>query len=350
MSSGVAMADVNASTLDTLLGAFHSDTSSGSDSNSSSDSDAPIVGALRRSYLQFGVSQDWQNQSILNASQFAKLDLYQIDALRDDNEDPFGTKKEMQGATRHFPCHVFWSKMLAPNKYSIWGRRTVGEGEQEAVIAMLEAQRAEREEYVRLKEQRRWQLATEKKVQEFKMVKSEQLAMARSETRRAIEARAQPAPVPNRSQTRRIASIVHRIFRREDSDELTEEQAASLVNQGLKRLGIAALAVGGVALSSALVYFKWLQDNGEEAQAAPGPRTTYPPLLGSFQNDLPLENASANDPIVSVTDRVFAMHLARIKAQPVRTSVVGDGEEQWTPEERDEWMREHKLNGIGARS
>ena len=342
------MADANASTLDTLLGAFHSDTSSGSDS--SSDSDAPIVGALRRSYLPFGVSQDWQNQSILSASQFAKLDLYQIDALRDDNEDPFGTKKEMQGATRHFPCHVFWSKMLAPNKYSIWGRRTVGEGEQEAVIAMLEAQRAEREEYVRLKEQRRWQLATEKKVQEFKMVKSEQLALARSETRRAIEARAQPAPAPTRSQTRRIASIVHRIFRREDSDELTEERTASLVNRGLARLGIATLAVGSVALVSALAYFKWLQDNGEEAQAASGPRTTYPPLLGSFQNDLPLENASANDPMASVTDRVFAMHLARTKAQPVRTSVVGDGEEQWTPEERDEWMREHKLNGIGARS
>ena len=57
-----------------------------------------------------------------------------------------------------------------------------------------------------------------------------------------------------------------------------------------------------------------------------------------------------NDPMVSVTDRVFAMHLARSKAQRVRTGVVEDGEEQWTPEERDEWMREHKLNGIGARS
>ena len=152
------------------------------------------------------------------------------------HEDPFGTKKEMQGATRHFPCHVFWSKMLEPNKYSIWGRRTVGEGEQESVIAMLEAQRAEREEYVRLKEERRWKLATEQKMREFKMAKSEQLAAARSEVRRASEARAQPAPAPNRSQTRRIASIVNRIARRNDSEDLTEEQTASLVNKGLKRL------------------------------------------------------------------------------------------------------------------
>ena len=175
-----------------------SDSSSAySSSDSDSDADAPVVaGALRRSYLKFGVSQDWQNQSILSASQFAKLDLYQIDALRDDNEDPFGTKKEMQCATRHFPCHVFWSKMIEPNKYSIWGRRTVGEGEQEAVIAMLEAQRAEREEYLRLKEERRWKLVTERKVREFKMAKSESLAMARSDARRASEARAQADPAP----------------------------------------------------------------------------------------------------------------------------------------------------------
>jgi len=328
------MADVN----------YDSDTSSDSSSSSSSDGDddVPTVGALRRSYFKFSVSQDWQNQSTLSASQFAKLDLYQIDALRDDYEDPFGTKKEMQGATRHFPCHVFWSKMLAPNKYSIWGRRTVGEGEQEAVIAMLEAQRAEREEYVRLKEERRWRLATERKMQEFKMAKSESLATARSDVRRASEARAQPAPAPTRSQTRRIASIVHRIFRRKDSDELSEEQAASLVNQGLKRLGIAALAVGSVALSSALVYFQWLQENDQEGDSGGG-ELLAPPEFPALAARID------NDPMASVTDRVFAMHLARTKAQPVRTGVVGDGEEQWTPEERDEWMREHKLNGIGTR-
>jgi len=336
MGSGVAMVDVNAGTLDALLGAYDSDTSS--DSGSDSDADAPVVaGALRRSYLKFGVSQDWQNQSILSASQFAKLDLYQIDALRDDNEDPYGTKKEMQGATRHFPCHVFWSKMLEPNKYSIWGRRTVGEGEQEAVIAMLEAQRAEREEYLRLKEERRWKLATERKVQEFKMAKSESLARARSDARRANEARAQPAPAPTRSQTRRIASIVHRILRRKDSEDLSEEQAASLLNRGLARLGIAALVAGGLALTSAMMYFQRLQEtgHGEELLALP----EFPALAARMDND----------PMASVTDRVFAMHLARSKAQRVRTSVVEDGEEQWTQEERDEWMREHKLIGIGTR-
>ena len=311
MSSGVAMADVNASTLDTLLGAFHSDTSSHTSSDSDSDSDAPIVGALRRSYLPFTVSQDWQNQSILSASQFAKLDLYQIDALRDDNEDPYGTKKEMQCATRHFPCHVFWSKMLAPNKYSIWGRRTVGEGEQEAVIAMLEAQRTEREEYLRLKTEREWTLATERKMREFKMAQSEQLAAARSDARRASEARAQQAPAPTRSQTRRIASIVNRIVRRNDSEDLTEEQTASLVNKGLKRLGIAALAVGSVALSSALVYFQWLQEHGEESGGGASTELLAPP-------EFPALAAHVRGPTASVTDRVFAAHEARLARKPVR--------------------------------
>ncbi len=146
----------------------------------------------------------------------------------------------------------------------------------------------------------------------------------------------------SRSQTRRIASIVNRIFRRRDSEDLTEERTASLVNRGLARLGIATLAVGSVALVSALAYFKWLQDNGEEAP--PGPRTTYPPLLGSFQNDLPLENASANNPTASVTDRVFAMHLAKTrKSKPSRT---GSDADAWTQEECDDWMREHKLDGV----
>ena len=315
-----------------------SDTSSDSSRSSSDDEGARIVGALRRSYLPFSVSQDWQNQSILGASQFAKLDLYQIDALRDDNEDPFGTKKEMQCATRHFPCHVFWSKMIEPNKYSIWGRRTVGEGEQEAVIAMLEAQRAEREEYLRLKEERRWKLVTERKVREFKMAKSESLAMARSDARRASEARAQadPAPKPTRSQTRRIASIVHRIVRRSDSEDLTEERASSLLNRGLARLGIAALAAGGLALTSAMMYFHQLQETGHDEELLAPPE--FPALAARIDND----------PMASVTDRVFAMHMARTKARPVRTGVVGGGEEPWTQEERDEWMREHKLNGVGS--
>ena len=305
------MASANASVVDALNAAYDSGTSSDSSSSLSDDDDAPIVGALRRSYLKFSVSQDWQNQSILTASQFAKLDLYQIDALRDDYEDPFGTKKEMQGATRHFPCHVFWSKMLEPNRYSIWGRRTVGEGEQEAVIAMLEAQRTEREEYLRLKTERKWTLATERKMREFKMAQSEKLAMARSDARRASEARAQPAPAPTRSQTRRIASIVNRIVRRGDSEDLTEEQTASLVNKGLKRLGIAALAVGSVALSSALVYFQWLQEHDGESGGGAGTELLAPP-------EFPALAARVRGSTASVTDRVFAAHEARLARRSVR--------------------------------
>ena len=289
------MASANASVVDALNAAYDSDTSSDSSSSLSSDEDySPIPGALSRSYLPFSVSQDWQNQSILSASQFAKLDLYQIDALRDDNEDPFGTKKEVQGATRHFPCHVFWSKMLAPNKYSIWGRRTVGEGEQEAVIAMLEAQRAEREEYVRLKEERRWRLATEQKMREFKMAKSESLAMARSNARLAAEARASAAqedPAPNRSQTRRIASIVHRIVRREGSEALTTGEAQALINRGLKRLGIKALELGSFALVSAVAYMQLLQT--EQAQEAHEPAI----IDGVGILQAPELSASAEEPV-----------------------------------------------------
>lgn len=317
-----------AADLDTDTSSSSSSSSSSDSSSSDDDNDAPIAGALRRSYFKFAVSQDWQNQSVLSASQFAKLDLYQIDALRDDNEDPFGTKKEMQGATRHFPCHVFWSKMLQPGKYSVWGRRTVGEGEQEAVIAMLETQRSEREEYLRLKEERRWKLATERKVQEFKMAKSESLAMARSDARRESEARAQPAPapIPTRSQTRRVASVVNRIVRRTDSEDLTEEQTASLVNRGLARLGIAALAVGSVALSSALVYFQWLQEHGEESGDGAGTEAVAPLTWsgGGFMHagggmfPTTIRAARIDDPTASVTDRVFAAHEAQLARNPVR--------------------------------
>jgi len=249
-----------------------------SDSSSSDDSDSdvdetPVVGALHRSYLKFTVSQDSQNQSFLTPSQFAKLDLYQVDALRDD-DDPLALNREMQGATRHFPCHVFWSRDLGKRGYAVWGRPTVGQHEQEAVLAMLDAQREEREEYVRLKEERRWRLATERKMEEFKMVKSEQLAMARSETRRATEARAQPAPAPTRSQTRRIASIVHRIVRREGSEALTAGEAQTLINRGLKRLGIKALALGSFALMSAVAYMQLLQ-----AEQAEQPQEAYEPAI-----------------------------------------------------------------------
>ena len=306
-------------------------------SDSDSETDAPVVaGALRRSYLKFPVSQDWQNQSILNASQFAKLDLYQIEALRDDDEDPFGTKKEMQCATRHFPCHVFWSRQIESDKFSIWGRRTVGQAEQEAVIAMIEAQRKEREEYLYLVNERKWKLATERKVQEFKLAKSESLAKARSDARRASEARALPAPV-ERARTLRVASIVHRILRRRDSDNLTEERAASLVNRGLARLGIAALAVGGVALTSAMLYFRRLQEDG--GGDGGGAEIVAPPEFAG------LAARADNDPMASVTDRVFAAHLARSRPA-ARTGVVEEEEDAWTQDERDEWLREHKLGGV----
>ena len=123
-----------------------SDTSSSSSSSSGSDSEPdeqPVKNALYRSYLKFTVSQDSENQSFLSRTEFAQLDLYQIEALR-DNDDPLGLSKEMQGASRHFPCHVFWCKELASGKYAVWGRPTVGLHEQEAVIRMLQAQREER--------------------------------------------------------------------------------------------------------------------------------------------------------------------------------------------------------------
>ena len=257
------------------------DTDSDSSSSSSDDSDSdvdetPVVGALHRSYLKFTVSQDSQNQSFLTPSQFAKLDLYQIDALRDDT-DPLALNREMQGATRHFPCHVFWSRDLGARGYAVWGRPTATQHEQEAVLAMLDAQREEREEYVRLKEERRWKLATERKVQEFKMAQSESLAMARSNARIQREARASAAPedpAPNRSQTRRIASIVHRIVRREGSEAITASEAQTLINRGLKRLGMKALALGSFALVSAVAYMQLLQ-----AEQAEQPQEAYEPTV-----------------------------------------------------------------------
>ena len=63
----------------------------------------------------------------------------------------------MQGATRHFPCHVFWSTDLGGLGYAVWGRPTANQHEQEAVLRMLEAQRKEREEYARLVQEHKWQ-------------------------------------------------------------------------------------------------------------------------------------------------------------------------------------------------
>ena len=71
------------------------------------------------------------------------------------------------------------------------------------------------------------------------------------------------------------------------------------VHKDVKELLVAALG----ALFAAV--FTGVAANMTAAQAAPGPRTTYPPLLGSFENDLPLENASAKG-CANVVDRVFA--------------------------------------------
>ncbi len=253
----------------------NSDSSSddSSDESGSEADDAPVAGVLHRSYLKFTVSQDSQNQSFLTSSQFAKLDLYQVDALRDD-DDPLALRKEMQGATRHFPCHVFWSRDLGKRGYAVWGRPTVGQHEQEAVIAMLEAQRGERAEYARMINERKWQQECERKMRAYQLESSAERAAERARSRRVSEAVApEPPLVPVREAhpppTRRIASIVHRIVRREDSEALTASEAQTLVNRGLKRLGLKALALGSFALMSAVAYVQLLQ--AEQAQGAHEP-------------------------------------------------------------------------------
>ncbi len=264
------------------VGGAYNDDGQRTDSDSSSDDsssdsgsdvdDAPVgAGVLHRSYLKFTVSQDSQNQSFLTPSQFAKLDLYQVDALRDD-DDPLALRKEMQGATRHFPCHVFWSRDLGKRGYAVWGRPTVGQHEQEAVIAMLEAQREERAEYARMLNERKWQQECERKVRAYQLESSAARAAERSRSRRVSEAVAPEPPLePVREArsppTRRIASIVHRIVRREGSETLTTGEAQALINRGLKRLGLRALALGSFALVSAVAYMQLLQtEQGQEAQ------------------------------------------------------------------------------------
>lgn len=260
----------------------HSDSSS---DDSSSDSEpetkrAPVKNALYRSYLKFTVSQDSENQSFLSPTEFAQLDLYQIEALR-DNDDPLGLSKEMQGASRHFPCHVFWSKELASGKYAVWGRPTVGLHEQEAVIRMLQAQREERQEYISLLNQRKWQEECERKMREQELASSARRAEARARARRASE-----APAPDPATTKRVASIVHRIHRRMGDEPLTTSEAESLINRGLKRLGKEALAAGTFALISAVAYLIRLQEEGS------------PPLIDSVGIlEVPGLAASATDGI-----------------------------------------------------
>lgn len=272
------------------------DSSSDSDSDSDVD-DAPVAvgGVLHRSYLKFTVSQDSQNQSFLTPSQFAKLDLYQVDALRDD-DDPLALRKEMQGATRHFPCHVFWSRDLGKRGYAVWGRPTVGQHEQEAVIAMLETQREERAEYARMVNERKWQQECERKMRAYQLESSAERAAERARSRRVSEAIApEPSLEPVREArsppTRRIASIVHRIVRREGSETLTTGEAQALVNRGLKRLGLGALALGSFALVSAVAYIQLLQ--AEQAQEVQEPSI----IDGVGILQAPELSASAEEPV-----------------------------------------------------
>lgn len=246
-----------------------SDTSSSSSSSSDSDSEPDeqaTQGTLYRSYLKFTVSQDSQNQTTLSPSQFAKLDLYQIEALRDD-EGSLALKKEMQGATRHFPCHVFWSRDLGALGYAVWGRPTANQHEEEAVLRMLEAQRKERAEYARLVHERKWQEECERKMREQQLKASADAATKRATERRRTARRGRSVHWQEPASTGRVASVLHRILRRNQGNErISEEQTTTLLNRGLKRLGLKALAAGSLALVSAVAYMQQLQ--AEQPQEA----------------------------------------------------------------------------------
>ena len=316
---------------------FDPSSTSSSDSDTESDLYVPVKDALRRSYFKFAVSQDPHNQSFLNPSQFAQLDLYQIDALRDD-DDPLGIAREMQGATHHFPCHVFWSKELGSGNYAVWGRATVGQHEQETVVKMLEAQRQEREQYRRMVGEQKWQRECERKIQADRLERSATLAARRADARRASDAAAAAAeaatvPLVESAPIGRIASIVYRIVRRAGDTSLSETQAASMVNQGLKRLGLTALAAGSIALVSAVMYLQRLQSqptagDGDALRALQLPPNAVPvapepsdwegggfPYMHAGGGMLPAVRPSLaahiDDPTMRVPDRVFAAHDRR---------------------------------------
>ena len=283
-----------------------SDTSSDSGSDAESEGNEVLVkGALFRSYLRFTVSQDPKNQSFLSPSQFSKLDLYQIDALRDE-DDPLALRKEMQGATRHFPCHVFWSRDMGKRGYAVWGRPTVGQHEQEAVIRMLEEQREEREEYVRLVCEKRWQQECERKMQALELKSSAARAVQRADDRRRL-ARRERRVHWDPSTTGRVASIVHRIHRSRGDEPMTTSEAEGLINRGLTRLGKEALVTGGFALVSAVTYLASLQ------QSEDGQGGLYSLLgrLGILPETTHLATRAGGSGSTSVTDRVFAAHARR---------------------------------------
>ena len=111
----------------------------------------------------------------------------------------------------------------------------------------------------------------------------------------------------------RVASIVHRIHRSEGDTPLSPSQAGQLINRGLRRLGMEALAAGTFALVSAVAYLSNLQ----QEDASSGPPTWGGGVLAHAADGMlpsPVLAASADGAgATSVTDRVFAAHARRKK-------------------------------------
>jgi len=298
------------------------DSDSSSDSSSDSDSDFPgefdeDTFMLHRSYLSFAVSKDPIHQSRLTISEFTSLDMYQVDALRDAN-DPLGSNKEMQGATRHFPCHVFWSKDLGDDGYDVWGRPTTTQQEEEAVIAMLAKQRKEREEFQSIVKAHKWQQECDRKCRDAELESSASRASQCASVRRASDAaqdrqRLDPLAAAREERARegvrsgpglnpvapgRIANILHRIHRREGNRPLTTDEAETLINHGLGRLGRKALVLGGFALVSAVAYLQRLQEQPVEQE----PDVSLLQRIGILESPFHL-GASVNDTAVTRAKR-----------------------------------------------
>ena len=82
---------------------------------------------------------------------------------------------------------------------------------------------------------------------------------------------------------------VHRIVRREGSEALTTGEAQTLINRGLKRLGLKALELGSFALISAVAYMQLIQagQTGQEPAIIDGVGILQAPELA----------ASAEEPV-----------------------------------------------------
>lgn len=305
---------------------YDSDSRSDSDSSSESESDSENMPRLwkdehmlHRSFLNFAVSQDEKNPSLLSRWEFAKLDLYEVDF----DQDASGV---IQSATRYFPCHVFWNLRTTSGDYKVWGQPTQTPVEQESVIAMLEKQRVERLEYRLVVNERKWkedcdrqcrnqrleisaegatQRASTRRASEeiqdakrFEAVALEVVAAARADRERLFGNRGGLNPVPSG----RIATILHRIHRREGATELTEERAEVLINSNLKRLGMKALVLGGFALVSAVAYLQRLQEQPVEQPVEQEPDASLLQRIGILESPFHL-GASVNNTTVTRAKR-----------------------------------------------